>query len=238
MKLKNLLTTANAKTSKGESLGFLTGILYLSPSDKSGLINLCKFASKGCKASCLDTAGRGQFASVQTARHNKTALFVSDKAFFLESLVWSIHAVIRKATREGLKPCIRLNGTSDIVWEDIIVKDNKNIFELFPIIQFYDYTTDPTRDNAFLGKWSNYHLTFSRKESKSNNRDAEKLLSKGVNVSAVYLDADKAMQATIKAVNGDLHDLRFLDPKGGNIVVLKAKGKARKDMTNFVIRNA
>jgi hypothetical protein len=46
------------------------------------------------------------------------------------------------------------------------------------------------------------------------------------------------MAATIKAVNGDLHDLRFLDPKGGNIVVLKAKGKARKDLSGFVIRNA
>jgi hypothetical protein len=37
-----------------------------------------------------------------------------------------------------------------------------------------------------------------------------------------------------KVINGDKDDLRFLDPK--NVVVgLKAKGKARKDNSGFVI---
>jgi hypothetical protein len=153
----------------------------------------------------------------------------------MTSLVWSIQKVIRQAQRQNLKPCIRLNGTSDISFEDIIVQDGKNIFELFPAIQFYDYTPNHTRVKALTGHWSNYHLTFSRKESRANHAQAEKLLTMGVNVAAVYLDAAKAVEK-LGAVDGDLHDLRFLDPKG-KIVALKAKGDAKKDKTGFVIHN-
>jgi hypothetical protein len=238
MKLRNLLTTANAKTSKGEDLGYLTGILYLLPSDKSGLINVCPMASKGCKQSCLESAGRGKFNSVKKARMTKTALFANDMEYFMQSLVYSVHSVIRQAKRKGLIPCIRLIGTSDIKYETIRNSKGQNIFEMFPDVQFYDYTPDFTRIDAFLGKWKNYHLTFSRKESRKNHVEAERLLALGVNVAAVYLDVDKILQTNPKAVNGDFHDLRFLNPNNGSIIALKAKGDAKKDLSGFVIRNA
>lgn len=233
-----LLTTANAKTSKGEDLGYLTGILYLLPSDKSNLVNVCKFASKGCKQSCLESAGRGVFKSVKKARYDKTALFANDLEFFMQSLVYSIHKVIGQAKRKGLIPCIRLNGTSDISYENIRNNKGQNIFEMFPHVQFYDYTPDYTRMDAFLGKWKNYHLTFSRKESRANHVQAERLLKLGVNVASVYLDVDKALKNIPNTVNGDLHDLRFLNPNNGSIIALKAKGKAKNDLSGFVIRNA
>ena len=236
-KLKMLLTTQNAKTSKGESLGYLTGILYLAPSKSVDGINTCPMASKGCSQSCLFTAGRGKFKSVKQTRINKTIIFRDDLGYFMESIVYSIQKTIKQAKKLGLKPCIRLNGTSDIQWEKIRNKEGKNILEIFPDIQFYDYTADHTRHKAFLGTWQNYHLTFSRKESKANNRQAERLLSMGVNVSAVYLDLDKALTA-FDAINGDIHDLRFLDGKQGKIVALRAKGEAKKDFSGFVIRNA
>lgn len=116
-----------------------------------------------------------------------------------------------------------------------MIKDGKNIFELFSGIQFYDYTADHTRLDAFMGKWSNYHLTYSRKESRASHVHAERLLSMGVNVAAVYSNADKAVEK-LNAINGDLHDLRFLDQKG-KIVALKAKGDAKKDESGFVIFN-
>lgn len=235
MKNKMLLTTQNAKTSKGEDLGYLTGILYMAPADIVEGINICKFASKGCKKACLYSAGRGKFSNVQKARKAKTEFFRDNQAAFMTSLVFSIEKVIRQAKRQGLKPCIRLNGTSDISYENIIVQDGKNIFELFPQIQFYDYTPNFTRIKALKGHWKNYHLTFSRKESRANHLQAEKLLTLGVNVAAVYKDATKAVEK-LGAVDGDLHDLRFLDPKG-KIVALKAKGDAKKDKTGFVIHN-
>ena len=236
MKNKMLLTTQNAKTSKGEDLGYLTGILYMAPAHLVEGINVCKFASAGCKKACLYSAGRGKFSNVQKARIAKTEFFRDNLEGFKTSLVWSIQSVIRKASKQGLKPCIRLNGTSDLPYETIEIKDGKNIFEVFPETQFYDYTADYTRLEAFTGKWTNYHLTFSRKESRANNVQAEKLLSIGVNVAAVYSDIDKALQDDNK-INGDLHDLRFLDGQAGKIVALKAKGDAKKDLSGFVIHN-
>ena len=75
------LTTENAKTTKGESLGYLTAILYLAPSTLSGR-NVCSHASEGCILSCLNLAGMGAFGNVQDARIAKTkAFFASPKAF-------------------------------------------------------------------------------------------------------------------------------------------------------------
>ena len=41
--------------------------------------------------------------------------------------------------RQNLIPLVRLNGTSDIKWENVKY-NNQTIFELFHDIQFYDYT--------------------------------------------------------------------------------------------------
>jgi hypothetical protein len=123
-----------------------------------------------------------------------------------------------------------LNGTSDILWENIEVRPGQNIFELFPEIQFYDYTVNPTREAALCDYWPNYHLTFSRKESRQNHKHAEKMLELGVNVAAVYRDDQPD-----NVIDGDHHDLRFLDGKQGKIIALKAKGKAKRDTTGFVI---
>lgn len=233
-KIKNIFTTQNAKTSKGESLGYLTGILYLAPANLVKGLNLCKFATAGCKKSCLYTAGRGKFNNVQKARIAKTELFKNDLNLFFECLKYSIEKTIRQAKKLGLKPCIRLNGTSDIEWENILF-NGKNIFEHFPDIQFYDYTKNPTRSAALLGHWKNYSVTFSRSESRMNHVQAENLLKLGVNVAAVYRDAQKVIDNE-KIINGDLHDLRFLDKKNV-IVALTAKGDAKKDKSGFVIQN-
>lgn len=235
IKRKMLLGVQNAKTSKGESLGYLTGILYLAPADMVEGVNLCPFASKGCKKACLFSAGRGKFSNVKQSRINKTIYFRDNLTGFLIDLVWSIEKVIKQASKKKLIPCIRLNGTSDIVWEEIIVKDGKNIFELFPNIQFYDYTPNHTRQKAFSGYWKNYHLTYSQKESLASKVNAQKLLEKGYNVAKVYTDVSKAVMK-LNAIDGDLHDLRFLDKKG-LIVALKAKGEAKKDYSGFVIHN-
>ena len=80
----DLLTTQNAKTSKGENLGYLTGILYLAPSDIVEGINLCPFASKGCKEACLYKAGRGKFSNVQKARIKKTKHFRDNLNNFIQ----------------------------------------------------------------------------------------------------------------------------------------------------------
>jgi len=229
---KSLLGVANAKTSKGEDLGYLTGILYLAPSDMVDGVNVCKFASKGCRKACLFSAGRGKFKSVEAARIKKTEFYRDNTKDFFYSLEKDVNKVIRKAKRENLKPVIRINGTSDIAWEKFKVYNGKNIFELFPEVQFYDYTKNFKREKALSGHWKNYHLTFSVNESKANQLQAFKLLEKGVNIAVVFNKIPETFRGK-KVINGDKHDLRFLDEK--NVIVgLKAKGDAKKDTSGFV----
>lgn len=227
-KYKMLLSVnADAKTSKGASKGYLSGILYMLPNYKT-----CPSASKGCMKACLQSAGRGKFSNVREARKAKRELFYSDQKFFMESLVWSIKKVIRKAAREKLTPVIRLNGTSDIAYENILL-DGKNIFEHFPTVQFYDYTTRDDRTSAMRGDWPNYHLTFSRKED--NEDKAIKVHEVfGLNVAVVFDKVPTVWQGK-KVINGDETDLRFLD-KQNVIVGLTAKGKAKKDNSGFTVR--
>jgi len=82
----------NAKTVKGEKLGFYTGILYLAPSDISGF-QVCPMAKLAqCEAACLYTAGRGAFNSIQKARIEKTKKFFNDRPNFMLHLVKDIEA--------------------------------------------------------------------------------------------------------------------------------------------------
>jgi hypothetical protein len=80
---------------------------------------------------------------------------------------------------------------------------------------------------------ANYHLTFSRKE---NNQAMVELIAKmGGNVAVVFADKLPATYLGKPVIDGDETDLRFLDGKGV-IVGLKAKGKAKKDESGFVVK--
>lgn len=205
-----LLTKENPKTIKGESLGYVTYILYMSPfTFNSKGINLCSHASKGCAESCLVGSGfGGMFPSVKTTRMERTELFLGDRKAFFERLHAEISAARRKSNG-GPSLCVRLNGTSDIPYEKHRVYDGKNVFEEFPDVQFYDYTKNHLR--FFRELPSNYHLTFSRSES--NHEMAMELLMNGVNVAMVFDELPKTYQG-YKVINADESDLRFLDERG------------------------
>lgn len=232
-----MLTTQNAKTSKGESLGYLTGILYLAPADMAGR-NVCPHATEGCRAACLFSAGRGAFDSVREARIAKTKAFFANPKAFVEELAESIEALCRKADREGLSPCVRLNGTSDLPWESLGGQLGVSLMSRFPAVQFYDYTKNAGRVRAWLaGKMpANYHLTFSRSET--NGETASELIRAGASVAVVF-STPKSGQLPSKwggrpVTDGDLHDLRFLD-KAGSVVGLRAKGDAKGEQSGFVV---
>ena len=231
----SLLNTGNAKTRKGEKKGFITYGLHLAPANLSGF-NVCKDASKGCAAACLNTAGRGAMSSVQRARIVKTRLFFTDKQSFLANLWKEVAKSMKSAEKKGMTPCFRLNLTSDLPWEKIKY-NGQNVFAAFPSVQFYDYTKSPDRMTAFLaGEMpSNYHLTFSRSES--NGNIAEAFLASGGNVAMVFRKSLPQSFKGFDVVDGDDTDLRFLDGKG-KIVGLKEKGLAKKDETGFVLEPA
>jgi hypothetical protein len=230
-----LLSTGNPKLLKGQKLGYLSFILHLAPADISGK-EVCPKRTAGCTAACLNTAGRGgmfkkgEFTNViQQARLRKTKMFFENRDQFMKDLYHDILKGIKQAERLGLTPVFRLNGTSDLAWEKYTVgTTDMNLFQLFPSVQFYDYTKVLGRKVSHL---PNYHLTFSKADG--NDMDVRIAASKGMNVAAVFKEMPETYIGR-KVINGDETDLRFLDEKGV-IVGLKAKGKAKKDTTGFVI---
>jgi hypothetical protein len=226
-----LLSTANPKIQKGTKLGYLSFILHLAPANVSGY-ETCPKRTAGCTAACLNTAGRGGMFKrgettnvIQKARIRKTQLFFNDRTTFFNQLTQDITKAIAMAKKLGLKPVFRLNGTSDLSWEKYEVPNTGlNIFQIFPEVQFYDYTKILGRKVAHI---DNYHLTFSKADG--NDADVAKALAQGLSVVAVY---DEIPAGTPSA---DETDLRFLDPKG-IMLGLKAKGRAKKDTSGFVIR--
>lgn len=225
----NLLSVgADAKTRKGESAGYLTGILYLAPARQSGVMDVCPNASEGCRAACLFSAGMGKFPNVKLARINRTKFFKTNRAEFLKQIRNDIALLVAIAKSKGMVPTLRLNGTSDLPWEKF------NVIQQFPDVAFYDYTKSERRMMDFLaGKMpANYHLTFSRSEE--NDLKVARVSKKGGNVAAVFSGELPARYLGRKVVNGDTNDLRFLDGRGV-VVGLTAKGMAKRDKSGFVI---
>lgn len=225
---------ANTKTAKNRSQGrFLSFILHLAPYTVSGY-NTCKFASKGCADACLNTAGRGRFDNVKAARERKTKLFFENRTEFFKLLLKDLQAVERKAAKLKLKAVVRLNGTSDLPFDLIKVPGTaQNVFNMFPNIQFYDYTKDIVKVRRLANApITNYHVTFSRSES--NSEHCTEALSLGVNVAVVF-SVMPNIYAGRPVTTGENSDLRFLDPTG-HIIGLVAKGKAKKDCSGFVVQ--
>ena len=226
----------NAKTIKGDGSEYLTAILYMTPYKimvDGKLFNSCSMAAiASCIDACLYTAGRGAFNNVQTARQRKAEWFYKDRDSFMKQLYEDIKKFQTYCHKRNIQPCVRLNGTTDIRWE-LIKIGAYNIFDWFPEVQFYDYTKIANRKCKDI---PNYHLTWSY--SNANPEYAkllDKALEQGMNAAVVYRkEYHKPKWQGYPVIDGDSDDLRFLDPKGGHIVALYAKGKAKKDQSGFV----
>ncbi len=229
-----LLSFNNPKILKGVKVNnkYISAILHMRPENT----RICPYQDvASCKEACLNTAGRGGIFKkgettnvIQEARKRKTKLFLEDRTTFMTDLIADITRFANYCKKKDKLPCIRLNGTSDIQYENIFVED-KNIFEHFPDIQFYDYTKIPTRKVSHI---DNYHLTWSYSEA--NPKYTAWYDKIAYNIAVVFNGAFPIYFKGREVINGDESDLRFLD-KDNVIVGLKAKGKARHDMSGFVI---
>ena len=235
-----LASNSDAKTSKGFALKFLTDILYLAPANEGGFGNLCVNASAGCLAVCLFTAGRGRMSNVRLGRIRKTRLFFTDKKAFFMQLNKDIVRGMKRAAKLGMTYCVRLNGTSDIRWENIKLPliNAPTIFDLHNDVQFYDYTKLANRKNVP----ANYDLTFSYSGVEAYQPFVAKAVANGERIAVVFRNRAivNAMLANgetflgLPVVDGDDTDIRHLDPRGA-IVALYAKGKAKQDVSGFVV---
>jgi hypothetical protein len=247
-----LTVQGDPKSIKGEPLGYRTAVQFLAPSDLSGVINLCGHSTDGCVSGCLNKAGLGQFDNIQQARIKRTRFFVSNREAYWRRLVYELMMVLADAEYDDLDPVARLNGVSDLPWERMRVQygnvDAKNIMQMFPQIQFYDYTKYPERLRPEATLPSNYHLTYSYSEGL--DAESKRALDAGRNVAAVMRSPSGNGSyakwrisrptewafggTTYPVIDGTEHDLRFLDPKGV-VVGLRPLGPAVNDTTGFVL---
>ena len=257
--MTDLLTLpgGNPKTAKGVELhGYATAVHHLAPKWTSKVRDVCLWSSPGCVASCLNTAGRGGIFRkgettnhIQQARIKRTIMMEDDPGRY-EGILWvEIARFVGWCRKKGYEPAVRLNGTSDIPWEE----EMPGIFRNFMGVSFYDYTKSYDRMlHSMLHKpvehWpKNYHLAFSRTED--NWDDCLKVLKLGGNVAVVatkdtkekflergwYREPWRDDGTYYEVVDGDTHD--YIPGRGKHkVLLLSAKGKAKEDTRGFVVR--
>jgi hypothetical protein len=258
---KRFFSVDSPKAIKAAKYRYLNAINYMAPHTSGGHGNLCPNSSAFCRLLCLGTeSGQASMVSeatgmtnaVRESRKRKAAYFMTQRPAYLAEMLWHIASQIRTAKRKKLKLAVRPNGATDIAYEGLrvmvspefaatlsqvsghtVTAGSHTIFTAFPKVQFVDYTKNPKRFDRALP--ANYHLTFSRAED--NESVALDLLARGVNVAIVFGAALPETWNGFAVIDGDLHDLRHLDPRGGVVVGLSPKGnKAKRDQSGFVVR--
>lgn len=223
----------------GNANGYESYIVHLTPAAQSGFIT-CPCASSGCKSTCLQTSGNiGALSQKTGARLGRTWFIAKEMPYVLSNMSRYLQKLKNKVEKRGNKLVIRMNGTSDLHWEDMRNEHGKTLMEEFPDVVFYDYTKVASRMGATP---PNYHLTFSRSEN--NEKQSLEMLQKGHNVAVVfgpgkthnrenltYPDGRPLLPVVwngFRVISGDKHDLRFLEqqPSGGKglVIGLVAKG--------------
>jgi len=214
--------------------------IYLAPASLSGY-NVCSHSTPECRLGCLHTSGRNGMeilsktkTMTNDCRTKKTRLFYEQPEYFMQWLLAELVRYQNKAIKDGFGFSVRLNCTSDIDWQRVLI-NGKNLFELYPDVVFYDYSKNPAK---FINKPKNYHLTFSY--TGRNDMSCKALLKQGYNVAVVFnIKNENELPKTFMGypvINGDSTDYRVNDPKGV-IIGLKFKRIADQNIQKQVINS-
>ena len=238
-----------------ETYGVYLALATLARDEKHPYINLCP-CSDMCRDFCLNKAGHNKAATlhatnnelshIDKSRIKKTHLFYDNRELFMEILIHEIERYQRRAKKHGMGFAVRLNCTSDLSPE-IYKYKGKNILEIFPNVQFYDYTKVPSR-LALAEKYPNYDLTLSY--DGTNEELCKEYLSKGGKVAVVFDVWENGKQILpttwwgfdVEDANGT--DTRFLNTPGTIMGLHYHKtsndyvnGQYRPKETPFIVRS-
>jgi hypothetical protein len=191
---------------------FMQGIMFLSPHRASGRLNLCLNSTPSCRRNCLKSAGRLAMDSSQRAQKIRTEFLADHPAQFFTVMLGEMEAGRKRAWKMNMKLVLRLNGLSDVQWHEWF-----DLSAHFPTVQFSEYTKEEdavdTRTNEYT------ILSYSERYTEDQVRVMKR------NVAVVFDGGLPETWAGKPVIDGDLHDFRFLDPRGV-IVGLRAKGDA------------
>jgi hypothetical protein len=144
-------------------------------------------------------------------------------------MLYSIAKQINTRAKRVTELAVRLNGTSDTNIVDRLLKRHA----IRENVVFYDYTKIRER-SVFKDTLPNrYVVTFSRSED--NEHEALDVLANG-GIVAVVFDKLPDTWNGYPVVDGDERDDLMLDIEGGTVLGLKAKGRAKRDQSGFVIK--
>jgi hypothetical protein len=230
------MTTKHQKAYKYDEL---TYSLYLAPANMSGY-EVCPMRNDECTRLCLNESGMNTMNmngdKINQSRIKKTKLFFEHREFFVNWLIDEIYSAKLKAEKLGYHFSVRLNNTSDLpptLFSVVYKGERRNILEIFPMVQFYDYSKVLNRIEL-TKKYKNYDLTFSF--SGYNFDQCNEALNNNVRVAVVFKKLPNVFWNR-KVIDGDLYDMRYRDDKDV-IVGLKFKRVRNKlESTNkFVIQ--
>lgn len=240
----NEILTGNAKLEKTPAgVPAIVSGVSLAPAKRSGVVNVCEFATRACIAACvLWFAGRTVTAVVRAAALARTMLWHFDRPTFYARLRGEIATQERKAAAAGMRSFVRLNTASDI-------DHGTEIPSLFPATTFYDYSKSVERVMRYVRGFypANYHISLSVHES-STFADVAGVLRSGGNVVVVvdsyYHGPSKGYgilpervafvsptgeRIVVSAIDGDVADVRTPEFDGrGNAVCLRLKAQSAK----------
>lgn len=223
---KKLLKTGSENAKLAKTLAKENGAVRIASLSMMPDSILCPASkSAGCRAGCLESAGRGAMSNVAMGRQARTDYWHEDREGFIVQLKRELTNFVRLCKKQGVKPVARLNVLSDIAWEQY------GIPQSFPEIEFFDYTKRATR----LGKTpQNYNLLFSFSGRDQYAKQVEIAENTSAPMAVVFHGVMPEFFRGRKVINGDESDL--INVRAGRVVVgLKAKGKAKQDQSGFVV---
>jgi len=245
-------------------------MMSFAPYDLSGY-NICPKSTPECRKVCLGITKYGLTVKQEEhikckmllSRVKRTILYKEHFEYFSNRLISELIDRIKKAKKRDKTIAIRLNGYSDVLWENVdfsvfyedirskyysIYKKepkNSNIMSLFPDITFYDYTKYKYNERTSKDLPKNYHLTYSISESSGKEEIKNNLLNNRNVAVVVTKDLKERLLneeeiATYQIIDGDEYDYRVYDEtfksnkKKGLIILLEAVSDATKIESNFI----
>ena len=242
------LLSANSKLRKapGKAGRYRAIGLAMAPANYSGR-EMCAWRTAGCTLACNGFwSGMNVTISTRLALIGRALLWHNFRELFAEKLFREIHNFEKLCSRSGVIPAVRLNVSTDVVWERMLPE----LFTEFPRVSMYDYTKALPKHRPTLPR--NYTLCHSFNE-RTTSADVRDVIDAGRNIVVAFDSAyapqrklwgalpesvrftnDFGLDFELPVINADRHDIR-LPAVDGRGVVQGLHGKSGRSRVDSAV---